>query len=179
MKCPYCGSENLVWDYEHGNIVCSECGSVIDQIYSDFEFIDNEPVVTSLSYYIDFKKKLDTYNRLKQLEDKIKKSKLVIYNGSNVKETSLNALKLIENNEKLLILYDVIDNIPMFRSKSIKYKLALALYFYDKKNFEKYVKNLNISPKYMSKLLSKIKIKDKIRIKELIDNKIKILNLNR
>ena len=29
MKCPECGSENVVEDYEEGEIVCEECGLVI------------------------------------------------------------------------------------------------------------------------------------------------------
>jgi len=33
MKCTYCGSNELVWRYEEGYIVCSKCGTVLDRIY--------------------------------------------------------------------------------------------------------------------------------------------------
>ena len=33
MKCPYCGSTNLVWDYQRGEVICTYCASVIDKIY--------------------------------------------------------------------------------------------------------------------------------------------------
>ncbi len=42
MKCPYCNSQNLVWDYNAGYIVCSECGAVLEPIYfPDYLGIDN------------------------------------------------------------------------------------------------------------------------------------------
>jgi len=28
-KCPYCGSTHIIKDYEHGELVCDECGSVL------------------------------------------------------------------------------------------------------------------------------------------------------
>jgi uncharacterized Zn finger protein (UPF0148 family) len=33
LRCPYCGSRNLVWDYSRGEVICADCGSVIDRIY--------------------------------------------------------------------------------------------------------------------------------------------------
>ena len=33
MRCSYCGSNELVWRYEEGYIVCSKCGTVLDRIY--------------------------------------------------------------------------------------------------------------------------------------------------
>jgi hypothetical protein len=32
MRCPYCGSEELVWDYRSGFVVCPYCGCVADSI---------------------------------------------------------------------------------------------------------------------------------------------------
>jgi len=34
-KCPECGSSQLVRDYERGELVCSNCGLVIDDSYID------------------------------------------------------------------------------------------------------------------------------------------------
>ncbi len=33
MRCTYCHSTNVVWDYERGCVVCGDCGTVIDVIY--------------------------------------------------------------------------------------------------------------------------------------------------
>ncbi|HHO57431.1 MAG TPA: transcription initiation factor IIB, partial [Thermoplasmatales archaeon] len=32
-KCPECGSTHLVQDYERGELVCQDCGLVIDDEY--------------------------------------------------------------------------------------------------------------------------------------------------
>ncbi|BAB60249.1 transcription initiation factor B [TFB] [Thermoplasma volcanium GSS1] len=34
-RCPECGSTNLIRDYEHGELVCGECGAVIEDSYID------------------------------------------------------------------------------------------------------------------------------------------------
>ncbi len=34
-RCPECGSTHLVRDYEHGELVCMDCGLVIDESYID------------------------------------------------------------------------------------------------------------------------------------------------
>lgn len=35
-KCKVCGSEHLITDYKHGEIVCSKCGLVVSEIVFDF-----------------------------------------------------------------------------------------------------------------------------------------------
>jgi len=44
LRCPFCGSENLIWDFATGAIICASCGSVIDVIY------EAEPPYHRLSY---------------------------------------------------------------------------------------------------------------------------------
>ena len=34
-KCPECGSTQLVRDYERGELICKNCGLVIDESYID------------------------------------------------------------------------------------------------------------------------------------------------
>ncbi|BFI75311.1 TFIIB-type zinc ribbon-containing protein [Sulfurisphaera ohwakuensis] len=175
MKCPYCESENLVWDYKNGNLVCTSCGSVIDKIYYEDSTSYEESVYFPETLYFDFFSKTKRIKEFKNKTLKGRRNKLqstVIYNGSLIKETSLNAMKFLENNEKLLLLYDTIDNLPVFHSKSVKYKLAIALYFYDKKEFNRLSGYLNISNKYMKKILSKIKINEKTKIQYILKNKI-------
>ena len=43
VQCPECGSRNLVQDYERAELVCSECGLVVDA-----EFVDEGPEWLSL-----------------------------------------------------------------------------------------------------------------------------------
>lgn len=38
VQCPECGSRNLVQDYERAELVCSDCGLVVDA-----EFVDEGP----------------------------------------------------------------------------------------------------------------------------------------
>jgi len=171
MKCPYCGSSEIIWDYKTGDIICLRCASVIDKVfYADQYETADETIITPKSAYYDFFRKLERY---KQYIDKMEKNrekvrKMVTYNGALIRESSLDAMKIIENNEKLLILYDVIDSLPQFKSKNSIYKLAIGLYFYDRREFYKLRRNLNISDKYMKKILSKLKVKDKLKIQNLL-----------
>jgi len=34
-KCPECGSEHVIRDYERGELVCGECGIVINDLQID------------------------------------------------------------------------------------------------------------------------------------------------
>ncbi len=36
MRCPECGSTNLRWDYERAELVCMDCGTVIEESMIDF-----------------------------------------------------------------------------------------------------------------------------------------------
>ena len=35
MRCPECKSDNILWDYKAGTVVCCNCGLVIDYIYEE------------------------------------------------------------------------------------------------------------------------------------------------
>jgi len=35
MKCWYCGSEDVAWDYRTGSVVCRSCGLVLDVIFDN------------------------------------------------------------------------------------------------------------------------------------------------
>ena len=177
MKCPYCGSNEIIWDYKTGDVVCLRCASVIDKVfYTDqYETADEITITPKFAYY-DFFKKLERYNQYKDkiVKNEEKTRKMVIYNGALIRESSLSAMKIIENNERLLILYDVIDSLPQFRSKNSIYKLAIGLYLYDRKEFYKIRRNLNISEKYMKKILSKLKVKDKLKIQNLLKRRMNL-----
>ncbi|MFP3198115.1 MAG: TFIIB-type zinc ribbon-containing protein [Sulfolobaceae archaeon] len=188
MECPYCKSKNLVWDYKNGVIVCSSCGLVVDQIfdqsvYNDYndeiENISSSKYITPQEIFLN--KSLNFVSKTNKILDinikvnRVKKSrknfeeKLIFYNGSIIRESSLIPLKYIENNEKLFIVYDFIDRIPKFRDKHIKYKVALALYFYDTELFNKIEPMLGISKKYFRKILSTVKSKERVTIRSKIE----------
>ena len=175
MKCPYCGSSEIIWDYKTGDLICSKCASVIDRIYyADLSETSDDIVLIHKYAYYDFFRKLERYNEYKNKIEKLEKKsrKMVMYNGSLIKESSLNAMKILENNEKLLILYDIMDSLPQFKSKNSMYKLAIGLYLFDKKEFYKLRRNLNISDKYFKKILSKLKVKDKLKIQSLLKRRL-------
>lgn len=186
MECPYCKSKNLVWDYKNGVIVCSSCGLVVDQIFDQSAYNDYEIENISSSKYIipqeiylnkssNFISKTNKILDINIKVNRVKKSrknfeeKLIFYNGSIIRESSLISLKYIENNEKLFIVYDFIDRIPKFKDKHIKYKVALALYFYDIELFNKIEPMLGISKKYFRKILSTVKSKERAIIRSKIE----------
>ena len=35
-KCPECGSENLFWNREKGEVICRDCGLVVEEKMVDF-----------------------------------------------------------------------------------------------------------------------------------------------
>jgi len=51
MSCPYCGSQNIVYDFAHGYRVCIECGTVIDTIF--LEYYEEDFDRTHHGYKID------------------------------------------------------------------------------------------------------------------------------
>jgi transcription initiation factor TFIIIB Brf1 subunit/transcription initiation factor TFIIB len=72
MKCEFCGGV-LVWDYEHGEVVCSQCGVVHEKIFSSdipgYESgrSDQEEFAEKRYASYDFKKRLREYKRLLKL----------------------------------------------------------------------------------------------------------------
>ena len=186
MECPYCKSKNLIWDYKNGTIVCADCGAVLDQIYDEsssfeeMESISGRYVSIYENFLSNYKSIVDRTNRIitenikrnnrYNKAQKFDKDRFLFYNGSIVRESSFLPLKYIENNERLLIIYDFIDRIPKFKDKHIRYKIALAVYFYDQNLFKKVEDKLGISKKYFKKILSSISTRERILIKEKIDS---------
>ena len=170
MKCPYCGSKNIIWNEESGEVVCANCGAVLDRIYYAGSYQgDSETVTIPKSAFPDFYKKVE---RIKKWRRPAMKRRVVLYNGRYIRELSLNAVKIIESDEKYLILYDIIDSLPEFRGRDIRYKLAVGLYLFNKNEFEKLKPLLGISEDYMEKLLSKLKVKDREKIRKLLKEKL-------
>lgn len=170
MKCPYCGSNNIIWDDKNGEIICASCGSVLDKIYYGEIYDESDPQVTlPKSAFPEFYKKV---KRTKTWRRPVMRRRVVLYNGGYIRELSLNAVKLIENNEKFLILYDIIDRLPQFRTRDVRYKLAIGLYLFDINEFRRLKPLLDISEDYMAKLISKLKAKDREKIRKMIKKRL-------
>lgn len=178
MKCPYCGSLELVWDDKSGDVVCANCGSVIDKVYylGGLFYNDDEtiPITVGLNVPTSVKK----YKEQLRLIKRKRKREMVIYNGSFIKESNLNVMKLIENNERLLIIYDIIDSLTVFKTRNPKYKLAIGIYLYNRSEFEKLKKSLNISERYMKKILAKLKAKEKAKLESSLRKRFKQSSLS-
>lgn len=128
--------------------------------------------VTILTY----KDKIEKIDKIIKFNSKLSKKqlpksrKLLNYNNAIIRSSSATIIKYLDFNEKLLLVYDIIDTIPILNNISIKYKVALAMYFYDKKTFNKIMNNLEISNKYFNKILRRLNSKEKMIIMEKVIN---------
>jgi len=169
VECPYCGSRNIIWDYERGEIVCGECGTVFDKIYSFIEYRDEEPIYISRVNYNSFYRKI---GRINEWRERVVGRDIVLYNGAFINKESFDAAKIIESNEKYLIIYDIMNRIPKFKAKDIRYKIAIALYLVDKKEFDKFRLLFNIREKYLLKILNSMNRKDKEKLSDTLKNRL-------
>lgn len=169
MECPYCKSKSIIWDYSKGEIVCTSCGAVLDKIYSyDLPFEKSH----SLTSKADYSKLYEKIERVRKWEERIMEKRVTNYNGALVKRESLSVAKIIESNEKYLIIYDVMSNIPQFRTKDMRYKMAVGLYLVDRDEFNKLKLTLGISEKYMHKILIKLNRGEKEKITNLLKKRL-------
>jgi len=176
MKCPYCGSTEIIWDSKGGNVVCANCGSVLDRVYITSTAYEEQVAQPSIQYelFYEIVKREREFKRVFNRNGS-KWRKIVVHNGALVRETSLPAMKLIESNERFLIIYDFVNSLPQFRTKTIKNKLAIGLYLFDKKEFEKYRRQLDVSEKYIKKLLiTKLKMADRTKIQQELKKRLSL-----
>lgn len=155
MECVYCGSQNLVYDYLHGYIVCGDCGTVNDDIFMEhfiaaeydevFEF-KGLPTVRE-----GFEKKM-IKNRLRHLtkiskdvriyENFAKRSRKDVYvdwaalqrklqgDKSRIyKHVAEDSIKEIIGADPLtkLIIEKIVDTDPVLSSRTLRGKVAIAI----------------------------------------------------
>jgi len=168
----------LVWDNKSGDVVCSNCGAVIDKVYYLGGTFNNDnetlPVTVSLNVSTSMKTRKQQLKLIRRGREK----RMVIYNGSFIKESNLNIMKMLENNERLLIIYDIIDSLSAFKTRNPKYKLAIGLYLYNRSEFERIKKSLNISERYMKKILAKLKAKERANLESLLRKRFRQFSLS-
>ncbi len=144
MRCPYCGSSRVVWDYEKGEVICVRCASVIDKIYYDVgnslseELMERSLRSNSYSRYKNYPRlKSITLTYLKFLRKVSRHKGVVVDNRAFLdylsgKRPHVKILKREFNEGKLrdeLInkVINVINKYPRLKSRTDRAKLALAL----------------------------------------------------
>jgi hypothetical protein len=132
MRCPYCGSEELVWDCENGAVVCSSCGCIVDTIYvSQPRASGRGSSSRAVEKLYRFEKRLRrkvVRKALKRFE--LEKRGYIFVNGRAVHLRSLAALKNTELNSDVKRLVDeglkVLQQVAPAMSRTIRARLALA-----------------------------------------------------
>jgi len=132
MRCPYCGSEELVWDYKNGVVVCSSCGCIVDTIYV------SQPRTSSRGgssravekpYRLQRALKKSIVKEAKRRFE-LEKRGYIFVNGRAVHLRSLAALKNTELNSDVKKLVDeglkVLQQVAPSLSRTIRSRLALA-----------------------------------------------------
>jgi ribosomal protein S27E len=132
MRCPYCGSEELVWDCENGAVVCSSCGCIVDTIYVSQPRAGGRggsSRATEKLYRFEKRLRRKVVGKaLKRFE--LEKRGYIFVNGRAVHLRSLAALKNTELNSDVKKLVDeglkVLQQVAPSLSRTIRSRLALA-----------------------------------------------------
>jgi len=142
MKCWYCGSEDVVWDYRTGSVVCRNCGLVLDMIFdASTGFVEDEVAVLRRMSPARAMTANHLGSDLRSIEHRVKKyekfarharrgvvvdvtalnpgSRIRVYRGS-VDEV----LKPLE--ESLREFLEVIEEDPLLGSRTYRGKIAAA-----------------------------------------------------
>ena len=140
MKCPYCRSSTLIWDYERGEVICPNCGSVIERIYVSSTYFDlndegdaekslrSEPKLKPITkLYLKF---IHRSSILRKSKVKVNKEALLRYlegKGPHVKifKKPFNENKL--RDEVINKIINIMNKYPRLKSRTDRAKLALAL----------------------------------------------------
>lgn len=138
MKCLECSSDNIIWDYHRGEIVCAECGLVQDRIYVTHTRIKEE---LNANNNLTIKTQiLEVKSRVKNYEVEISRYKLKPYlkfseeflekiaSGAKVRRVKTivrrdNAGRLPE---RYKVVLEVFSKYPRVTSRTDRMKEALA-----------------------------------------------------
>jgi len=169
MKCPLCGSTNIIWKSREGIIVCSDCGLVIDDkaydyypVYFDKEIKKTINLLKSknseTNNYRIIRNKIETVNNYKP------SVKQCITKNNNVL-----ALELLKMNSRALKIYNILNDNGYLSGTQIKTKVAVSFYLsgYNNSKIRSILEKLQINEKYFRKTVKKLTLKEKIRIIEM------------
>jgi len=181
MRCPYCGSTNVVWDEERGEVVCMDCGSVIDRIYvlrKDYE--ERSPI---RSYQVrgnvgvsratkEFMKLLDNVKHNKKLRGRAIIDSNSFFNYINGKIGRVKIIRLstpyllsIRRNQEVSQVLKLINKYPRLNSRTERAKIALALIAIS------FIKERQVSVSEVSRVTGLSRMHVRRLIKELRTNK--------
>jgi ribosomal protein S27E len=122
-KCPECGSNQLVNDQQHGELVCNECGSVVDQIFINIsQPTDNVRQTKSWDIYNPLTKKIKKIGkevRKQEIGEKIRAEEEERY------QRGLRELFEIQNAVLSKLLEDKFDDLIKILDPSIDYVLMI------------------------------------------------------
>ncbi len=147
MRCPYCGSLEVMWDYERGDVICTACGTVIEKIYvtnpSPRMNEDLETLKTDIRSFDPMPKLSRTTREYLKLLNELKHSKRLSGKARIDTARFMNYVKLGGNRVKVIkvdlvntqLTYDsrvkkvlrIMKKYPRLFSRTDRAKIALAL----------------------------------------------------
>ncbi len=150
MRCPYCGSNDIVWDYVRGDVVCASCGTVLERIYVAEQRIGQElaqePIkirthrrcgtdrrVTLTKYTSEYLKLMNKVRRSKRLKNVVIDSeqlrRYVDGEGPPVKIFKRNPqnVQTLLKDPRVRLVLEIMLRFPRLSSRTDRAKVALAL----------------------------------------------------
>lgn len=137
MRCPLCGSLNIVWDFERGEVVCASCGYVVEQIYVSGEVRHASEVTHRTSKgYVTLSRETKEFLRLMKY---VKLSEKELYidwdsfrkyvrSGRRVRVLKLRVRPIPGNLREVVDpVMKVIEEYPRLTSRTVRGKVAASL----------------------------------------------------
>ncbi|AOL16152.1 hypothetical protein BFU36_04835 [Sulfolobus sp. A20] len=147
VACPICGSIELIWNENQGEVVCSSCGTVLDKIYYfNQEFFDKETII-----YEGFMR-----SEIKDKESRVEKFMKESFNRK------ISEFEIILNNmlidKKYREIYNILSEEGLLGGLKAKTKVALLIYFryYRDSQYLHILQKFNIKKELISKYKRKI-----------------------
>ncbi len=149
MQCPWCGSRRIVWDMERGEVVCSDCGTVIDRIYvnqiniSDPEYLGRQdhqlsgkaghaPTLSKYTLmYLRLLKKIKSSKRLRNIEIDFERFKSALSEDGSQVKVLRRKKELVDaalsRDRRIKAVLKVMLRFPRLYSRTDRAKVAIAM----------------------------------------------------
>ena len=153
MRCPICSSDAIIWDYYYGQIVCTNCGTVIDIVYTEYQHsITNDYARQGLPTVregITRKRQKEQGNRLRSQNKEVRLYEIyarrarkdvmvdfealrkMLHGGSKeriyIHKSEPKLREQINQDKELQQLLTIIDQDPLLASRTLRGKVAIAL----------------------------------------------------
>jgi len=150
--CPLCGSDELIWDYAHGYIVCSNCGLVIERIIVEDKVridVAEENTKTRVVDAIRKSREVAIGMRFRMMKKLVREYEKIVrsvkpgviidvaalerklLSGEKVRILRHRAdevlMQMVSNDSELRLILRVIDRDPILGSRTFRGKVAIAL----------------------------------------------------